>query len=733
MNDTTMTSGIPGFAQLKKLRNALAIIHCRKLVATFQKEAEATISHDQAKRVTYLTELFSRIHREIFHDWREQASISHRPGTMTDADKRREFREAIESLVLNDEQNQDTALFDNNGFVIKTGNIAERLARFYYKMRSVRPFGYGNKLTLDFFMTALSNLPAFNSVYEQGIDFRRIDARDAMTLHDYNSRLEEVTAAFQHALDPARTKCLENSPNGYGKWPDYKRFVFGIPFLYHRTKEGIDCLVTVNGGLVPLESINEELMTLGTHFADYPPSLSENVIGYLPGTEELRAPGKREIDGIGIGEHGEAPLFCLDINMLTGLRAPSHTEFVELLKQCAGEKTPIFTLANNAGLKEKLIAAAEGDKRLERSVEIAYERLGRIAAKLDGLKEAIFEGKTPDPHPKLFLCMGGAGVGKTAVEEIAGAQCGENFVIASLDEFRKKSDLYLVLTAANHHSDDYIFVEPFANTLRDWVSAHAREAGINLLYDGTSIPYVPRYSGIVESFKKAGFQTLTAAVDAFIVKPRGREEELPRAAAIFSVKDRFEKTGRALPWVVAVDKHIRAPGTFLKALEHQALDKISLFANDGERDKHYLVAESFAFSDREARELQEHQRTGTLAEYLRAALLNRDTSTLKNLARGNKARLEELIGRNPGFEETNVGYQIYSRKDENRVLLIYNTRRMVDFLEKGQLNPNASGEEGLLHKHASLAFHVDPRSSEPWLIRLQGSSTTGPGVTPSPS
>jgi hypothetical protein len=51
---------------------------------------------------------------------------------------------------------------------------------------------------------------------------------------------------------------------------------------------------------------------------------------------------------------------------------------------------------------------------------------------------------------------------------------------------------------------------------------------------------------------------------------------------------------------------------------------------------------------------------------------------------------------------------------------------MVDFLQKGQLNPNASGEEGLLHKHASLAFHIDPRSQEPWTIRLQDSADEKP-------
>lgn len=705
--------------QLKRLRNALAIIHCRQLVSTFQKEAEGTISHDQAKRVTYLTELFSRIHREIFQDWKEQAVTVDRPGTMALASKRKSFREAIESLVLNEDENKDTAIFDNNGFVIKTDNIAERLARFYNTMRTIKPFGYGNRLTLDFFIIALSNLPAFSSVYEQGVDFRRLDARDAGILHDYNSDLSQVILAFTHAMNPSRTRSLDNVPNGYGKWPEQKTFVFGMPFLRHRTDQGTDCLVTVNGGLVPLNSLREEQIPLGTHFADYPLSLSANIIGYLPGTEGLRE--KNLIDGLTVGPNGEAPLFCLDVNILTGLRSPSHTEFVELLKQCAGEKTPVLTLANNPELKARMIEAAEGDTRLSRGVEIAYERLSKISSKLDHTKAAIFSGKTPVERPKLFLCMGGAGAGKTAVEEIARAQCGENFVTASLDEFRKQSDLYCVLTAANHHSDDYIYVEPFANTLRDRVASQAREQQINLLYDGTSIPYIPRYSTIVEGFKNAGFSTLIAAVDAFIVKPRGREEELPRVAAIGSVKHRFEKTGRALPWVVAVDKHIRAPGAFLDALEHDALDKLSLFANDGEMDRHYLVAESFSFTSDEVRQLQEHQRAGTLADFFRHLMAHREGSTLGNLAGGNAARLEELINRIPAWGEANVAYQVYSYKDTNRVLLVYNTRRMVDFLEKGQLNPNASGEEGLLHKHGSMSFHIDPRNQEPWTIRLQDS------------
>jgi hypothetical protein len=719
---TNATPRVSGYRQLKKLRTVLAIARGSAVLSMLQHEAEATVSQDQAKRVTYLTELFSRIHREMYQDWKEQITVHHRPGTMMDACKRKAFREAIEHLVLDgDGNNQDSAIFDNNGFVIHTENIAERLSLFYRSMRTVRPFSYGNRLTLDLFMTALGNLPAFKGVYEQGIDFRRLAPNDPAVLHDINSRVDELCIAFQHALDPTLSQSLQNEANGYGKWPENKRFISGIPFLSHKTADGIDCLVSVNGGLVPFDSIKNELFIAGTQLADYPLCDAENVIGYLPDTELLRVAGKTDIDGIPVGENGVAPLFCLDINMLSGLRSPSHTELMELLKQCAGRKAQIFDLADNDALMQKMLIIADGDERLNRAVEIAYQRLSHISKKLEQAKQAIFEGKTPDAQPKLFMSMGGAGSGKTAVEELATAQCGDNFVIASLDEFRKISDLYCVLTAAEHHSDDYIYVEPFANRLRSLVAEHAKQNAINILYDGTGIPYQPRYGNIIEQFKQAGFNTQVTAVDAFLVKPEGREDELPRSAVINSVKARYESTGRALPWVVTVDKHIRSPISFLDALEHKALEKLSLFANDGERNRHYLVAESFICTDEEVDILQVHQRLGTLSQHLYFLSKYCDDSVLKNLANGDEVKLTALIARNPLFDENNVAYQVYSSSNENRVLAIYNARRLADFIEKKQLNPNASGENGLLHKPEALSFHVDPSCKEPWMTRLQDS------------
>jgi len=708
-----------GYEQLKKLRTALAISQAIKLSSTLQQETEGTVSHDQTKRVTYLTELFSRIHRELFQDWKDQATVNHRPGTMLDRDKRKEFRVTIESLVLESEHNTETAIFDNNGFVISTANIAERLAVFYKKMRAIRPFSYGNRITLDFFMTVLAKLPAMKSVYEHGIDFRRIDDKDSVALHNEFSQLREITTAFENALNPIHCKSLQNKANAYGVWPEHKQFVHGIPFLSHTTTEGVLCLVAVNGGLVPMSRIDEYLSLAGKHLADYPLCEAENMLGYLPGTESIRRNEAYEIDGISIGANGAAPLFCLDINILTGLRSPAHTEVLQLLKQCEGEQAVIFDLVNNERLKNRMLSVAEYDNRLMRAVEIAYERLNKIIKKLNAAKDNVFEGKLPVHHPKLFMAMGGAGVGKSGVEATARVHCLDNFVIASLDEFRKESDLYKVLTAANHHSDDYVYVEPFANKLRDSVADHARTHHYNILYDGTGIPYQPRYSTIISKFQASGFYTQITAVDAFIIKPEGRDDELIRSNVITSVKARFEKSGRALPWVVTVDKHIRAPRSFLHALEDEGVDKISLFANDSEKNLNYLVAESFSLTEAEVKDLHHNQLRGTLYEHLKSYIIHHADSHLKSIANNNLAQLDNLIARIPNFNEANVAYQIYQRKNYNRVLLIYCAKRMVDFMEKRQLNPNASGEEGLLHKPEVLSFHVSPFAKDPWLTQLQ--------------
>jgi len=84
-------------------------------------------------------------------------------------------------------------------------------------------------------------------------------------------------------------------------------------------EQGVVCLVLVNGGLVPLEAIKDNIFVAGKQFADNPVNASEHIIGYLAGTESLRAPDKTDIDGISMSANETPPLFCLDIAKFTSL------------------------------------------------------------------------------------------------------------------------------------------------------------------------------------------------------------------------------------------------------------------------------------------------------------------------------------------------------------------------------------------------------------------------------
>ncbi|MDT8405775.1 MAG: zeta toxin family protein [Methylococcales bacterium] len=675
---------LPHYPRIQHLRTTLAIVRAMQLLPVLQQEAAATISHDQTKRITYLNLLYNRIHGALFHDWHAQATADHRPGLMPDAGKRKRFRNAIARLVMDDDNShQDSALFDHNGFVIRCINLDQRLAQFYQNARSIRPFGYGNRITLDLFLIALSQLPAMRAVYEHGLDFRRLSDQDALALHDLGSSSASLVTAFAHALDPKRTPCLNNHADGYGTWPEHKRQVFGIPFLTHSTEQGRACLVCINGGLVPVETVANQPFISGQLFADYPFLPASAMIGYLPGTETLRQ--RREIDGIYLPADGSAPLLCLDVNILTGLRSPSHGELLNLIRQLKGPKANIFALLEDAALPMRLKNLTEADSRLSRAIDLAVERLQRMQYKIDAALSVLFADTTPVDQPWLLMSMGGAGSGKSVVEQSAHRLCGANFVTASLDEFRKLSDFYQLLTAAEHHSDDYVFVEPFANRLRDEVAKRALAQRIHLLYDGTGIPYWPRYGNLIEHFHQAGFRTQIIAVDAFLVLPDAAGSDAPHV--IERVKSRFQQTGRALPWVVTVYKHILAGQAFLAALEHPALDKLVLYANDGAKDQHYPVAASAELDDEAIRALQRHQLNGSLAEQLA------------------QYQAEHALEASE-LSEAQTGYLIYPGSRHNRALLIYHNQRLIWFLEKGQLNPHASGPEGLTYKTDSLAFHV---------------------------
>lgn len=683
--------------RLENLRTALALNRGMELLSQITRSAEQTVEHDETRRVGYLLDLYLRIHTEMFQDWKDQNAA--RPGDIPSGASRDAVRQAVLQVLCGGNGAQagtPAGLFDGNGYVIHHGReaLAEVLTQFYETMRAIRPFGYGNELTLDFFMVALGKLPAFQEVYPQGIDLRRLDAEDIRALHA-PGRHEEVKTAFIHALDPARTPALKNDPNGYGIWEKHVAYVSGIPFLSHQ-KDGVAHLVTVNGGLVPLPAIREELeafLKTDRLFAASPPIPHSRISGYLPGTESLRAAGKTDIDGIAVTDRA-APLFCLDAHILTGLRSPAHSTLLAMIEEAAGKGTPLFRLANNEEFRKELERRAAGDAHRLDILNVAHDRLSRITRKLNQAEAEIFMHKTPAEKPRLYISMGGAGAGKTAAGDMVRAECGTNFVEASLDEFRKRSDLYKVLTAANHHGDDYMVIEPFANSLREWVAATARHEKINVLYDGTGVTYQPRYADVVRNFKQAGFQTRVIGVD------------VPLEMAVERVKTRFEASKRALPWIVVTGKHTRTPRSFVQAVEDTRLDKVALFANDGAPGQHFLVAESFVMRPDEVKAMKQAQRDGALHPYLASLITRREDSLLQTMAGHDAEKLKALLAKNPQFSEDNVSFTVYPGPEKSRVLAVYHTERYTELMKKGLMNPHASHVDGLRHTPATLPFYL---------------------------
>lgn len=675
---------MPYRKKIEALRNALAINRGIEIMdpdtekgqeirTGFTKLFNPTANHVDG--ITSAEKIFSLIHEYLFEDWRK--SEANGIFAVSTSQKRGEVSKILGKLLW--DKRCGLLNESNNAVSMDVGELADALAEFYSNMRKLLPFKYGNVLTIDFFLTALFDRKKFRDVWPDGIDFRRLGEENAAVLLNKKSSHAELVAAFRDVLDGSRTPALDNprkDETGFFDLPNKKIEIEGIPFLSFvgdgkTGKKGQIYIVAVNGGLVKLSEAREKLKELRRDqilIGDLEP-FETNL--FLPGTEKLRAPGKNKIDGISVSDNA-APLCCLDIDVMTGLRSGWNDELKKLIKSVGvGEKENPFKLANNKDLKAALIKKAVGNPQLTRCVEIAYERLSALVPIMDDICKREIDGKTASEDPQFFMSMGGGGSGKGVVEDMVSAKCGDNYVKASLDEFRKHSDLYRLLIAAGHHSDDYRMVEKLASSLRDWVTAKARDKGLNILYDGTGIPYDGKYGDMVKDFKhrdeEAGkkykdYTTCVVAVDNSIERSIG------------NVQDRMKKDSRILPWNVVKEKHQGFPSAFMAAADDRNLDHLCLFGNDAGRGEHRLIAE----------------------------LDRKNFDAIKFVTARENGRLGDEIGAQSSFALSllkNAASHVIRPQNDNAALLslqndaallVYDAERFTKMIEKGQLNTSVS-------------------------------------------
>jgi hypothetical protein len=430
--------------------------------------------------------------------------------------------------------------------------------------------------------------------------------------------------------------------------------------------------------------------------------------------KEIYLKDKHFVDGYEVTD-GKAPLVCLEADIITGLSKPNLKRLMDYISQQRDKDFPITRLKDDDEARWLTNEAPENIKEL---LKVVTPHVREITIQMDDAKHHMIEASQPVINPHLFMSMGGCGSGKDDVGEIAQAYCGTNYVEASLDKSREASDLYRLMQAVGHHADDYTTIEPMASALRNWVASAALEANLNLVYDGTGVPFKNRYDKIIKEYKNKGYQTMVCAVDTMLVTPEDRKTEysasLPAIDRVV-LRANTDKTGRALPWSVVVGKHLKVMRSLLEASELPEADKTIMLCNDGPKGKGYILAESFNMNKEKLRALKHAESAGKLRDSL-TALMHDDPSSVamalarhrsrQNGARSSEEAFRDIISKIPAFDENNIGMLARRISGSERVLGITNMVRMIDLAEKGLMNIEAAGPQTLTHKMRDLAFIV---------------------------
>ncbi len=694
----------------ERLRNILAITRGAEYLKEYDAELNKTIDHDQSDPEDFLQAQFSKIHRRLFADTHAQTD---KPlGIAVDGDKSARLRSAIIKLANN--------LYDKNGFAksvttteialnaqdnekLKTmysQRLAKTMAAFYREVRAIEPYEYGNETTLNLFVDCVGRRLNKKGMNFVSFDFSQLSNEELLQLETPGADLEPV---FMKMMQYSKNASLQNKENAYGALSDNKVLIEGVPFLRYK-KNDVEYLVTVNGGLVRRDVIEEQLST-HLHAQQQVMEFRVKPEAYLANTDAINH--KQVVDGYEIND-GQAPLVCLDVNPITGLRGPSHDSVIDFIKRNFPNDNIFSCKSEDIAEKFRKAAVSTNMKSL---IDIATHHAGLITHQMDKAMEDIFKGKErvkDGVPPQFVMSLGGAGAGKTSVEAVLRAKCGENYVTATLDGAREFSDIYKVLMAADHHADDYKVVEPFSSALRQWIkdralNKHPRPGEpvgkYNILFDGTGIPFEPRYSDIAREFKEQGFQTAAVCMDAFLVKPNGREAEVSDTAL-----DRVDSRSRKLPYIVVVSKHRDVMSSFLAASKSQYIDKAVAYCSDGPKgSKPYILAETF---DSLANGHLESAGEDNIKQRIMAKVAG--PTSIFNLINPGKSQFD-FAKTVPAFSSNNLailplGAQVRGDDRKQRELAIMNVTRFIDMGEKLLFSPHASGPSNILGVQRDMAF-----------------------------
>lgn len=683
----------PRESRIHKLREALAIHRAMEIAAQFKPQSNVT----RTQWASYLEDLYRKIFVTIYADTRVISPTQQLVGLVEENQKAVELGEIFSTFTQR--------FFDPNGFFLHAAadEAAPELAVLYQQLMLASPFPYGNSLVTRIFFTLMGEMRGFREKLG-GIDFRRLNSEEVEWLRDSKAKLEKTTAAFLAAMRRDRDPVYPAQIGHYPYWPDNTIALHGMRFLQIASRSRQvnlwkvitpEPLIVLSNGRLVLQSVFtmllEEYQKKGQLIGKWQIA-KEHWIGELTGLEgKFKYPYFVDYHDV---SKAAAPI-CLSLHPFTKLTYPQHKRLEHYLRN--EYAATVMDLKEKKLLKQVAENLAELPQAVE-MVEMAAERIRLIAKSLRESVDAEISAKPlaicKKGKPQFVMTMGGSGSGKNSNQYFntnfkgADREIKPEYVFASLDEGRPNSDIYHVLIAAGHHADDYEAVHLWADTRRNWLCDAARAKRMNVLYDGSGVEYAGRYDAIVKAFADAGYSTEVAAADCMLIVPEARRNQFPQGAVerIISRSEKAHKHYRTLPWRIAINKHIGFPASFLAAFHDANLSKLVLVDNAGKAREDKVIAELFTVTDAQMRKLE---KAGDLLQVL---------DKEKLLPHGRSVK--ELAANNAGFLVTRV-------QGKNRLLVIANIERFVDVLEKGQLNPNAHGEQTLAWLKRSASFLID--------------------------
>jgi hypothetical protein len=679
-----------------------------EIASSFKPQSNVT----RTQWASYLEDIYRKIFARIYADTRVISPAQQLIGLVEENEKAVELGEIFVEFTQQ--------FFDPNGFFshADAAHAAPELAKLYQQLMAASPFPYGNSLVTRLFFTLMGEMRGFREKLG-GIDFRRLNSEEVEWLRGEKTTLAQLTSVFLAAMHRQRDPVYPVQLAHYPYWSDNTISLHGMRFLQLSSRSRAvnlwqicepEAVIVLSNGKLVLRGVFTQLLEkyqqTGGLMGKWKIPKSA-WIGELQGVEaKFKTP--HFVDYQDVSE--AAPPICLSLHPFTHLSYAQHKRLEHYLRN--EYAADVMALKDKKLLKQVVENLADSPQAVE-MIEMAAERIRLIAKSLRESIEAEINAKPlavcKKGKPRLVMTMGGSGSGKNSNQyfnthfKTPEREIKPEYVFASLDEGRPNSDIYHVLIAAGHHADDYEAVHLWADTRRNWLCEVARAKRMNVLYDGSGVEYAGRYDAIVKAFADAGYTTEVAAADCMLLVPEARREQFPQTAIdrIISRSGKAYNHYRTLPWRIAINKHIGFPASLLAAFQDTNLDKLVLVDNAGKAKEDKVIAELFKVSDAQLKKLKK-------AESLLQIL---DKEKLLPYGRS----VQEIDEKNTGFLAARI-------QGKNHLLVIANIERFIDVLEKGQLNPNAHGEQALAWLKRTASFLID-RIDKP-----EGISTVPPKV-----